>query len=99
MVRRIKWSDNALKDLQEILKYWILETGSNRYSKKLENKILAYIKILRFFPKLGHNYKETNYRYLIVDDYKVLYEEKDDSILILYIRDTRRNIKDLNYKV
>jgi plasmid stabilization system protein ParE len=98
MVRRIKWSDNALKDLQEILKYWILETGTNRYSKKLEDKILEYIKTLRIFPQLGHNYKETNYRYLIVDEYKVLYEEKDNSILIIF-GTLSENSKDLNCKV
>ena len=99
MAKRIVWSLNSLKELNYILGYWDLKNCNNFYSKKLENKFYKMVELIAVFPKIGHFYKNSSFRYVVLKEYKIFYQETLEKIEILYIRDTRRNPEDLDIKV
>jgi plasmid stabilization system protein ParE len=90
MARRIIWSFRAQKDRKLILDFWIKKTLSTAYSKKLNGIFIDTIKIIAEFPKIGKKSNIEGVRVKVVRDYLIIYEEKNDSIIVLTIWDSRQ---------
>ena len=92
--RKIEWLAEAKLDLKDILDFYIERNGSAVYSKKLSSRFTNSIQLLAKNPLIGIKTGFDNVRSLIKDDYQIIYEIFDISILILIIWDCRRNPDD-----
>ncbi len=95
MAKRITWSKNALADRIQILDYWFQRTGNKTYSRRLDNDIIAAIRHLSKFPKIGRQLDNREERFIVKDFYQVFYIETINEIQILHIWDSRRDPDDL----
>ena len=93
--RKIVWSPRALNDLTNILDFFYQRNGNKTYSRKLNSRIRKSIRLLVKHPELGISTDIQNVRNLIIGDYIVFYEIKDNTILINTIWDTRQNPENL----
>jgi toxin YoeB len=91
MVKKIIWTENALKDRHKIYKFWTEHNKSETYSEKLDLLIEQKIDLLASFPNIGLNtdYKEINIT--TVSTFSIFYKLNANSIFILRIFDSRRN--------
>ena len=92
--RKIEWLAEAKLDLKVVLDFYIERNGSAIYSKKLNSRFNNSIQLLAKNPFIGNKTRFDNVRSLIKDDYQIIYEIFDMSILILIIWDCRRNPDD-----
>ena len=92
--RKIEWLAEAKLDLKDILDFYIERNGSSLYSKKLNSRFANSIQLLEKNPFIGVKTDFDNVRILIKDDYQIIYEIFDSSILILIVWDCRRNPED-----
>ena len=87
-------SEPALAQLQQIFEYYEIKV-SKKVAKKIKTKLLNRIKDLRDNPRLGmieENLTMTDeVRYLVQDDYKILYLVEEEFIKIIDFFDSRQN--------
>lgn len=96
MAKQIIWSQRAQDDRKQILAYWIERNKSINYSKKLDEKFREALDVIRDFPQVGKATDDGKARIKIVKDYLLIYEEKEDSIILLTIWDSRQDPEKLN---
>ncbi len=92
---KILWSDFASEMLTEIYNYYKLN-ASDRVAKKIKNEIFTATNHLKRHPHSGQiemnleKLKE-RHRYLVKDNYKIIYKEVTEGILITDVFDTRQD--------
>lgn len=91
MVKKVIWSPRAQNDRKQILAYWVNRNKSNVYSQKLDRRFREAVKIIQEYPQIGKQTQNQNLRIKIVSDYLLIYEEADDSIILLTIWDSRQD--------
>jgi toxin YoeB len=91
MVKQIIWSQRAQNDRKQILEYWRNRNKSNTYSKKLDKRFREALNIIRDYPQVGKQTDDQKARIKIVKDYLLIYEETEDSIILLTIWDSRQD--------
>ncbi len=74
MAKQIKWSENALQDRLQILDYWFRRTGNKKYSTYLDAGFIDLVTIISKFPQIGRVYKNTEFRFMVKDNYLLFYE-------------------------
>lgn len=95
MVERIEWSEFAKNQLRNFYNYY-LEVAGKRIAKKLINKIIERVDILIANPFAGRkedllsDYSE-EYRYLVVENYKIIYWINGQVAIISTVFDCRQN--------
>lgn len=99
---KIKWDTKAVDSLKAIYDFY-KNAASIAVANKVKTKILKEIKGIVFFPeKLPQepNLKELNgdFRFKLVWNCKVIFELKDQEILMLDIFHTSRNPKKIKSK-
>ncbi len=93
MAQRVIWSHHAELSLRKISEY--IGIDSPRYAVSFAHRILAEANRLRQFPELGAvvtEWNDPNKRELIVGNYRILYETRDESVLIIAIVHAARDI-------
>jgi toxin ParE1/3/4 len=88
-------SRKAQSNLHEIVEYH-RQKGYLKFGRKIRARIISKIMRLKDFPKMGQeeeNLKELNlgHRYLIENNYKILYRIIEDKVLVTHIFDTRQD--------
>jgi hypothetical protein len=53
VVRKVVWAKNASDEWKSILDFWINKTGTNKYSRKLNNKIRIVLNYIKINNKIG----------------------------------------------
>ncbi len=91
MAKRIIWSNRAQLDRKEILEYWKNRTNSSSYSKKLDSLFTVALTIVKKYPQIGKLTDDPKARIKIVREYLLIYEETEDSIILLSIWDSRQD--------
>lgn len=91
----ICWDIKAGKQLKKIYQY-IKKHYSEKSAKALRKSIIDKIEELKFQPERYPpepllSDKKENLRYLVVENYKVIYEFKNQEVQILFIYSTRQN--------
>ena len=95
MVRvKIEWTLESRLDLVDILEFYLQRNGNSIFSKKLNTKINASIKLFRKNPFLGKQTEDPAIRALITGDYQIIYEVFEKLVLIVVIWDCRRDPSD-----
>jgi toxin YoeB len=99
MAKRIIWSHRAQTDRKEILEYWKNRTKSTTYSRKLDLLFREALSIIQDYPQLGKPTDDLKARIKIIRDYFLIYEETEDSIILLSIWDNRQDPEKLEKKI
>ncbi|HPE77038.1 MAG TPA: type II toxin-antitoxin system RelE/ParE family toxin [Draconibacterium sp.] len=97
---KIFWTDFASETLSEIYQYY-KENASPIIAKKIKSEIFNSTRQLKEFPHSGHfelNLRRLNqgHRYLVRGNYKIIYKEIPDGILITDVFDTRQDPVKIN---
>ena len=92
----ISFSPEAVDDLKEIKQYIKDELCNEQAAKNTLAKILEKIKMLSDFPESGSSLSaiigfDTDYRYLICDNYIAFYRIENKNVLIVRVLYGRRN--------
>ncbi len=96
--RKIIWSDTARSSFKEILDYYRIRNGNNKYSKSLSDRIKTTISHLRVNNYIGKNSTFEDVRVIISENYEIFYSLNDKEIMIEIIWDSRRNPDDLKLR-
>ncbi len=89
----------AENDLKEIIAYFF--EINPEYTRDLYNKIKQKILELKVFPSRGKIVPELEkqgiikYRQILVGNYRIIYTIKNNSVNILIIIDSRRNLEEI----
>lgn len=98
MVKRVVWTENALREKVEILKYWKKRNKSDSYSKKLNGLFNNAVRTIQKHPALGRPTEDPEVNNMLVRDYLVYFMETDTSIIIVHLWDARRDPDRRKYK-
>lgn len=97
MKLKIVWSDYAESQLDKIFEYY-LENVNYKIAKTIIEKIINEPNKLLLNPEIGQKEellkdRTDNYRYLICDNYKIIYsiDRKQSLLKISNVFDTRQN--------
>ena len=93
---KIKFSPEAISDLQQIKAYIIDELCNEQAALNTIGKIIKKIRMLADFPASGAPFSsivdfETDYRFLVCGNYMVFYRIEDQTINIIRVLYGRRN--------
>ena len=92
------WSNRAKIKRFEILSFYNSRNKSNKFSKKLNQRINREIKLLTKSPNIGIKTDIENVRGLIIDNIVLYYEITQNTIMVLFLWDSRQNPMDLKIK-
>jgi addiction module RelE/StbE family toxin len=84
MAFKLKWSEEALEDIESIATY--IEKDSPFYAKSVVSKFFEKAEILKDFAELGRVVPETNdinIREIFIYSYRLIYQINDDTILFI----------------
>jgi|SRR5690554_3460191 len=92
---KIEWSELSSKQLIDIYDYHYLK-ASPRTAKKIINKIIDRVEILRKNPLSGPKEElldemTEDFRYLVESNYKIIYWQENKTITIASVFDCRQN--------
>ena len=82
----IKWTNNALEDLEDIAKH--ISKDSSKYAQILVTQIYEMVTHLQQFPKLGRKvpeYKDPDLREILYKNYRIIYLIKNKNIQIISV--------------
>ena len=93
---KIKFSPEAISDLQQIKAYITDELCNEQAALNTIGKIIKKIRMLADFPASGVPFSsivgfETDYRFLVCGNYMVFYRIEDQTINIICVLYGRRN--------
>ena len=97
---KILWSKFAAKELKEIFDYY-KEIAGFPIANRLHEKIFNSTRQLKTQPKSGQiepslTRLNEGHRYLVQGNYKIIYKEVEEGILITDIFDSRQNPSKVN---
>jgi len=90
----IKWTDNALKELDNIANF--ISKDSPKYAQILVKQIYEMISHLEQFPKFGRKvpeYNDPNLREILYKNYRIIYLIKQKHIEIISIIHGSQSLK------
>lgn len=93
--RAIVWTQTASLQRRDILKYWTLRNGSDKYAKKLIKLIASRINLIAKNPDA---FKLTDFpdtRVSAMGHFSILYKTTDDLLIITGFWDNRQDFKKL----
>ena len=101
MVKTIKivWTEQSVSDLRNIFAYY--KKGSHKVANSLIKNILKRTKVLeKGFIHLGQEEpllkgRKFVYRYLVLNNYKIIYRIEKNYVYIITVFDTRQNPEEL----
>ena len=88
---KIIWSHRARIKLYSILEFYAERNKSKIYSAKLYTRFSKEIKLLAKHPNLGIKTEIESVRGLIVGEFIIYYEHRENTIVIHTIWDSRQN--------
>lgn len=92
----VKFSPEALADLEEIKRYIQNDLENDIAAKNTVKKIIDRVRELESFPQMGAMLSsvtsaETNFRYLLCNNYTVFYRYEEDIVYVVRIMYGRRD--------
>lgn len=82
----LEWAESAVIDLENIKDY--IAKDSEYYASLFTEKIFATVEEIATFPHLGREvpeYKAEYIREVLYNNYRIIYQIKDNNILILAV--------------
>lgn len=94
---QIIWSDLTLHQVKKVCRFYIDKTGNTIFSEKLTSEIDHMINLISSNPEFGKLLKNTNFRYVNISPFILLYRVSDNIIYLVLFWDNRRNPKTLKF--
>ncbi len=96
---KVIWTKKAFSQLERAIKYIKEEQGLS-YAEIVLSKILTSTQLLETSPKMGTiepllEHKKSEYRFVVVWSYKIIYRTTKDKAVISRVFHTSRNPKKL----
>ena len=94
MAFRLKWSPEAVEDIESIARY--IEKDSAFYAKAVVRKIVETAERLREFPEMGRIVPELgrkDIREIIIYSYRMVYQLTEKQILVVAIIHAKRSFE------
>ena len=91
---KVTWTLFAREDLKSIYDY--IARDSNYYAKQFTEKIVGRIEVLENHPELGRvvpEFEKPNIREIIEGKYRIIYQLSNDSVEIIRIHHSSRELK------
>ncbi|TAE29503.1 MAG: type II toxin-antitoxin system RelE/ParE family toxin [Candidatus Kapaibacterium sp.] len=88
------WAEQAKNDLKEI--YTFLRRDSEEYAEALTDRLFWSTDRLEQFPSSGRmipEFRSRNLREILVENYRILYELSGNTVQILAVIHSRRNLR------
>ena len=92
-ISAILWSGPALEDLRQI-RVWVARDSPDA-ARRLATRIRERVEALVDFPTAGRVVPEIgieNYREVVIRPYRVVYEVRDNDVVILRVWHSRRDL-------
>jgi plasmid stabilization system protein ParE len=94
---RVLWTDSALSQLEDIYDYYKIK-ASPRIAKKLIKSLVEETIVLESNPLIGVKYpllleRPFEYRFLVKNNYKIIYRLNENLVRIISVFDCRQNPK------
>jgi len=92
---KIEWSELSEKQLKDIFDFYSVEAGT-KIARRIITKIVNRVSILESNPFIGQreellsDYPE-DFRYLVENNYKIIYWKQENTITIASVFDCRQN--------
>ena len=85
---KLIWTERAISDLAEVVRYYRDEAKSVEAARKIGSAIIDRIEVLRTFPDIGPLYprKDGVYREVLCYEYKIFYRVDRDTQGIYIMR-------------
>ncbi len=93
---KIIWTKQARASVKSIYNYYKKE--SLQGAKNVKSDLLQSPKTIQFSKQYQVDEINTNYRRIVVRDYKVLYNEKNNTIRIMDVVSTKQSPEELKNK-
>jgi len=87
MAYRIVWSETALADLRDLVRY--IARDDRKVAKRFGDLIVTKVQSLQNFPRIGRivpEYREDCLRELIMAPYRIVYEIDDEATTLAILR-------------
>ncbi|OAQ40661.1 hypothetical protein A5893_06895 [Pedobacter psychrophilus] len=91
MVKRVVWTETALKDNYKIYKFWTKRNKSKTFSKKLALLFEQKINLLASFPKIGLETDYKNIHIKFISNYSIFYKIESEQLIVLRIFDSSQD--------
>lgn len=92
MVKKaIVWTETAIKQRREILKYWTIRNKSTVYAEKLINLINDRTKLISQIPEAGKPTNHLDTREAAMGNFSVYYKNSETQIIITSFWDNRQD--------
>lgn len=92
--KKIRWSEKAKVEFRDILEFYFERNQSFRYGDALKERVDRKLRRVLAFPESGELIEDQSVRFVIVDNFVLLYDLTDDAIVIQTFRDARRQPED-----
>ncbi|KAA5536037.1 type II toxin-antitoxin system RelE/ParE family toxin [Paenimyroides baculatum] len=93
--KSVVWTETAIKQRREILKYWTIRNQSTLYAKKLIELIKKRIDLILKNPYAGKLTNHLDTREAAMGNFSIYYKITDSKIFITALWDNRQNPADL----
>ncbi len=93
---KIIWSSTAKAELQKIHDYFKFEKKTPEGAKSIVRDILKATREITFPSQYQIEENNPKYRRIVIRNYKIIYKEENNNILILRIFDSRQSPEKLN---
>ncbi len=93
--RSVVWTETAIKQRREILKYWTIRNQSTLYAKKLIELIKKRIDLILKNPYAEKLTNHLDTREAAMGNFSIYYKITDSKIFITAFWDNRQNPADL----
>ncbi len=83
---KIVWSEEALKDIEEIISF--ISKDSELYAVNFASKIVSAVEILKWFPEIGRivpEYGDPKMREIIYRNYRIVYLVEERAVEIITV--------------
>lgn len=89
--KSVVWTDTAIKQRREILKYWTLKNNSTTYSEKLIGLIREHIKLISSNPFVGKSTNHLDTREAAMGNFSFYYKINESQIIVTAFWDNRQD--------
>ena len=93
--KSVVWTETAIKQRREILKYWTVRNKSTAYAEKLILQIKERIQLIIDNPEVGKSTNHEVTRQTAMGNFSIYYKILNENIIIMAFWDNRQNPKKL----
>ncbi len=93
--KSVVWTETAIKQRRDILKYWTIRNNSTLYAEKLIVLVRERIKLISNNPDSGKQTNHLHTREAAMGNFSIYYKTEIDRIVITSFWDNRQNPKKL----